>query len=74
MSDNLPEDANNDDAGMWTLAEASQRTRLSSRTLLRAMHAGKLPAYKPVGRILLDPVEVKAWAKGTAWEPGSAAA
>jgi excisionase family DNA binding protein len=69
MSDQTPEDA-----GMWTLAETAKRFGLSTRTLLRAMDAGTLPAYKPVGRILLDPTEVKAWAKSKAWEPGSKAA
>ncbi|MBA8958191.1 hypothetical protein JOJ86_001482 [Rhodococcus percolatus] len=55
---------------MWTLTETAKRIGLSTRTLIREMDAGHLPAYKPVDRVLIDPVEAKEWAKSRAWEPG----
>lgn len=46
-----------------TLAEASAEARCNPATLRRAIHAGKLPAYKPGRDILIKTTDLDAWIK-----------
>ncbi|MDX1965778.1 MAG: helix-turn-helix domain-containing protein [Planctomycetaceae bacterium] len=47
------------DKPVWSLADASKATTLSTRTLQKLIASGKLPARKVGRRVLLDPAAVK---------------
>lgn len=47
-----------------SLTAASARTGLSTASLRRAIRAGRLQAYRPNRRVLLDPAELDAFVRG----------
>ena len=56
-------------AELLTLAEASQRVRLSPWALRRAISRGELDASKPAGRIRISEQAIEDWLKLTRVEP-----
>jgi excisionase family DNA binding protein len=44
---------------VWSVADAARATTLSTRTIVKLIADGKLPAAKVGRRVLLDPVAVK---------------
>ena len=44
-----------------TIKEAAELARCSAVTIRRAIHAGKLPAYKPGKQILIEEKDFRAW-------------
>lgn len=53
----------------YTYAEAERLYSISTRALQRLVKAGKITAYKPGAKVLLDVESLEAWVRSTKIKP-----
>ena len=54
---------------MMGVADVASQLGLSIKTVRRAIEDGRLRAFKPCGRLLIAPADVRAWLEASQVEP-----